>query len=463
MAQPNVVTPIFQYQQEPNSILFCGHNFLEKLQGTYTLEINEGLVHLHVLMPIKENQSLLDSSCTIVRRVSSDGDALPDQLIIEEPNRFALCSLDKNVLAYMNKGSNLWNGLTWKAIENACDFFWQRVGHGAIVSATKFNRSISQAQQIYSLESQTGNTSNSDANNNENYTPQGKQVSSAGFTAIYTYPEAIQSCIYNENFIPNSGSIDSYSQCQKCSLTANEHYNEKKLFKLIKESCFGRPNLLKKVLNWGLTKRDDPSFSAKMSSEIRKKVTTGRVWVSCMLKKHSTVEKSNWQIRPEQDALDDLKGAYQEITTGSEVYIQPCPEAIQPALQHRLRKDNNLWIIEERDPNAGSWKLRAKEGAGINWVDMKYRHEPFKAKIIPMCEILERMPDCMFRANIETKLNFLFEKCNQKKLNTKLKERNLKHTIHNLKVKLEKQECLTFAIRVVRMADEIAKEHDIDC
>jgi len=461
MNQPQIVTPMFQYQQEPNRMLFYNHNFLEQLKGTYTLEIYDAFIHINVLMPEKENQRLLDSSCAIVRRVDSAGLALPDQLITEELYRFALCSLDRNVLAYMNKGSNIYNGLTWKAIENACDFFWQRVSHGAIVSATKVNRSIFQVQQISSLESRPVNTSNSEANKNENYMPPGKQVSSAGFTAIYTYPDAIQSCIYNENFIPYNCSIDSYSQSQKCSLTSNEHYNEKKLFKLIKASCFGRPNLLKKVLNWGLTKRDDASSSDKMSSQIRKKVTAGRVWVSCMLKKPSTVEKPNWQISLEQDALDDLKGAYQETTTGSEVYIQPCPEAIQPALQHRLRKDSNQWILEERDPNAGSWKLRAKEGAGSNWVDMKNDREPFRAKIIPMCEILERMPDYMFRANIEMQLNFLFEKCNQKKLNTKLKERNLKHTIHNLKAKLEKQECLSFAIRVVRMADEIAKEHDI--
>jgi len=459
MTHPWVVAPIFQYQEEPKRMLFGSHNFLEQLQGTYTLEINEGLVYIHVLMPVKENQSLLDSSCTIVRRVSSDGDALPDQLIVEEPNRFALCSLNKSALAYIDKGSNFWNGLTWKAVENECNFFWQRVGHGTIVSPTKFNWSMSQTQQISSLESQTGNTGNVEANSG-NFMPQGKQISSSGFTAMYTYPGAIKSCTQNENFIPYSGSIDSYSGYPKCSLTSNKPYNERKLFKLITATCFERPNLLKKVLNWGLTNCDDARFSV---NQMRKKVSAGRVWFSCMLKKDTTVEKSNMEISPEQDALDDLKGAYREIPTGSGVWFQPCPEAIQPALQHRLRKDNHQWIIEERDPNARSWKLRANKGSGSNWVDIKNDHEPFRAIIIPMSEILETMPDCMFRDDIETKLNFLFEKCNQKKLNTKLSERNLKHTMYNLNVKLEKLDCLTFSIQLVRMADKIAKEHGIVC
>jgi len=36
-------------------------------------------------------------------------------------------------------------------------------------------------------------------------------------------------------------------------------------------------------------------------------------------------------------------------------------------------------------------------------------------------------------------VDFLFKSCNQKKLNSKLKKRNLKHNIANLKVKLDKQ------------------------
>ena len=71
------------------------------------------------------------------------------------------------------------------------------------------------------------------------------------------------------------------------------------------------------------------------------------------------------------------------------------------------------------------------------------------------------MADYIFDGAVEKQLEFLFQDCNQKKLNTKLKKRNLKHNIQNLKVKLEKQHCLSFAVRVVNVADAIAKEHGI--
>jgi len=463
---PQPFTHMFQYQPEPSFMLLYGCNFLEQLQGIYKWEIEEGPIHIHVLMPILENQSLFDNACTIVRRVGSDGDALSDQIIFEEPERFILCSLNQKVLAYLHKGWDSKNGLTWTAIESAYDFFWQRMGHETLVPGMKLNRSMLQTQEVSSLESLTATTSNPEtilsSLHRKSFT-QKKQISNLeSLTSTNSYPDAIRSCLYNRNFIPYSSSIESFSQYQEASLTLNETCHEQKLFELIKASCFGRPNLLKKVVNWGLTKDKDASLPIKMSSEFGKKLTKGRVWVSCMLKEDSVAKKSSWKRSPEQDAVDILKGAYQETTKGSGVYVQPCPEAHQPSLLHCLRKENKLWIIEERDPKTGSWKLRAKEGAGSYWLDIKNVHQPLKVKIIPMCEILERMTDCIFRDNIETYLNFLFQDCNQKKLNTKLKERTLKHTIHNLEAKLEKQECLTFAVWVVRVADEIAKEYGID-
>jgi len=55
-------------------------------------------------------------------------------------------------------------------------------------------------------------------------------------------------------------------------------------------------------------------------------------------------------------------------------------------------------------------------------------------------------------------VDFLFKSCNQKKLISKLKKRNLKHNIANLKVKLDKQYALSFGVKVAYMADVIAQE-----
>jgi len=59
---------------------------------------------------------------------------------------------------------------------------------------------------------------------------------------------------------------------------------------------------------------------------------------------------------------------------------------------------------------------------------------------------------------MKRRIEFLFNSCNQKKLNTRLKPRSLKHHIVNLRVKLEKQFALSFALRVANIADSIVLE-----
>jgi len=76
-----------------------------------------------------------------------------------------------------------------------------------------------------------------------------------------------------------------------------------------------------------------------------------------------------------------------------------------------------------------------------------------------MLDILNRMKDDWSEfEEMEKRIEFLFNSCNQKKLNTRLKPRSLKHHIVNLKVKLEKQYALSFAVRVANIADSIALE-----
>eukprot|EP00495_Collosphaeridae_sp_1-RS-2012_P003835 TRINITY_DN3158_c0_g1_i2.p3 TRINITY_DN3158_c0_g1~~TRINITY_DN3158_c0_g1_i2.p3 ORF type:complete len:96 (+),score=47.91 TRINITY_DN3158_c0_g1_i2:866-1153(+) len=77
-----------------------------------------------------------------------------------------------------------------------------------------------------------------------------------------------------------------------------------------------------------------------------------------------------------------------------------------------------------------------------------------------MKEILDKLNEEFASESIELEksIEFLFTNCNQKKLNSKLKGRNLKHNISNLKVKLEKQYALRFAVTVATTADAIAKK-----
>jgi len=129
-------------------------------------------------------------------------------------------------------------------------------------------------------------------------------------------------------------------------------------------------------------------------------------------------------------------------------------------MQHRLRKEKDLWVIEEYDTDSKDWILRAEESGRI-WRDLKNPHVLLIVKIIPLTMILQRMKNHLCERNFEKRMDFLFEICNQKKLNTQLRKRNFNHSIQSLVAKLEKQQCLSFAVRVRNVADSIAKEHGI--
>jgi len=242
-------------------------------------------------------------------------------------------------------------------------------------------------------------------------------------------------------------------------MTPSDVQLEQHMFDMIKMWCSGRPNLVKKLVHWGLSKDPEPGIPIKISPQKIKKLASGRLWVSCMLDKPPS-ERLSGEISSEQDALDNLKGAYQETEMGSEIYLQPRPELNQPGMQHRLRKEGNFWVIEERDQKTQAWGLRVKEQFG-RWLDLRYVYQPVRIKVIPLTKILERMTDHIFDGGVEKQLDFLFRECNQKKLNTKLRKRNLEHNIQNIKLKLKKQHCLSFAVRVAKVADMIAKEHGI--
>merc|ERR1719229_2192236 len=124
--------PQHPVQPVPSLQLSYKCNFLEQLQGMYEIETPEGPDRINVLMPTWKNQAanpaMGSSGCTMVRRVAADGEALADQMILEEANRFILASIDQEVEAYMMKGVDMKNGLTWNKI-NGTTMFWSRVGH----------------------------------------------------------------------------------------------------------------------------------------------------------------------------------------------------------------------------------------------------------------------------------------------------------------------------------------------
>jgi len=150
-----------------------------------------------------------------------------------------------------------------------------------------------------------------------------------------------------------------------------------------------------------------------------------------------------------------LKGAYQQETPG--VYYQPAPKPNEPGVQHRLRILNGHWVIEVCEVELGIWHVRCQQLPDGKWVDPASGLKLYNIHVVSMEDILNKIKDDWSDYDeMKKRIEFLFNTCNQKKLNTKLKPRSLKHHIVNLRVKLEKQYALSFAVRVARIADYIA-------
>jgi len=155
-----------------------------------------------------------------------------------------------------------------------------------------------------------------------------------------------------------------------------------------------------------------------------------------------------------QDALDNLKGAYQETEPG--VYKQPKVEGSHAGIQHRLLKDSvGLWVIDRYDQTICAWSTAASEQPDGRWVDCKY-NKIIDLVVIPMRRILRKLRDDAHRyQNLAKCVEFLFTSCDQSKLNRKLKSRNIKHNISNITIKLKKLYALNFAITVANTAEEM--------
>lgn len=116
-------------------------------------------------------------------------------------------------------------------------------------------------------------------------------------------------------------------------------------------------------------------------------------------------------------------------------------------------------MIEVFNFEENVWSQCAHERSNGLWIDYKTQRQLYKVQILPMVSILSRMKDYFTDlAEMTRSIEFLFNNCNSKKLNTKLKLRTLKHNKINLRVKLEKQYALSFAVRVAETANLIALE-----
>jgi len=431
-------------------------NFLGQLQGSYEIETPAGQDQVSVIVPtISENEV----QYAIVRIVCSDGEALPDQFIYQEATRFTLCSVNGNVDAELRRGCNMKHTVKWENTHNGSQIVWRRKGEvtfnlvsvDSLTSSSRRNSISSVATSSTALSSCMNSPLLGQNGMPLHIRPELLQQSAPSFQCRPTLMSTPSGSSYvsNESFQPN------FNNQQEYSGDVEMDNQEQAMFELIKAHCVGNSSLLKKMVHWAMRN----TSMRRVSSEDINNISEGRLWVTA----HPVdfVEDAEIEDRL-QESLDDIKGAYMEVRTG--VYKQPEPQVNEPGVQHRLMKGTGgCWRIEGHDVDSGKWELCAKELPDGRWVDTKNNSRVIRVQLIPMSKILQKLGDEFASENqeVEKSMEFLFTSCNQKKLNSKLKGRNLKHNISNLKVKLEKQYSLRFAVQVATTADSIAQELDV--
>jgi hypothetical protein len=412
-------------------------NFLAQLEGSYISETPEG----H-----KIQVELIDGvhRYAIVRRTSQAGEPIAEQQINEDDTRFTLCSLDGFILAVMAKGRDMKHSVSWYANDGS-QFKWRRTGDVSfkLVAMTPGQSRRNSITSNFSGISQMSYSSMTDVRmqirpeipirpelNTRTAASQGQlhSVAAEGLTT--------------------TSSDSTISDCASAS-RPELRLSDDELFEQFQKLCAKCPSVVHKIVHWGISRTPNRRVGEREISDL----AHGRLWVRA-----TVVRQGRGNIDKLQEAVNEFKGAYQEVEQG--VYIQPPSQPNEPGKQHRLRKSNlGFWMIEEHNVEDGKWYVCVQELPYGHWVDLKDNRRRYNIRLVPMLSILNRMRgEWADLEEMEKSIEFLFNSCNQKKLNTKLKARNLKHNISNLRLKLEKQYALSFAVRVAELADSIALE-----
>jgi len=454
-------------------------NIILQLRGNYEVKTPEGQVQVSVIEASKDDGV---KPFAIVRRSRSDGEALSDKVIHEEPHRFTLLSMNGKLEGTLRKGVNIKSSVRWENAAGGAPTIWERKGEvifrlvqvdslhpgrlnvsglGETLSPSgtssfgyplsSIPKSIPPGQFYQNYHSRMGTVpTHPSASHASNKSPSlcGKRVSNANDPSVESYTkEPINPCDGSdarnvEENLQNPAASAAGATCTE---------QQQALVELMKAHCVRKPDLLKRLVHWGMRTAASPTVSSKIADHLSK----GRLWVTAFPAEEGDIEMSL------QENLEDIKGAYRQVTDG--VWKQPEPQASEPGVQHRLLKSpGGQWKIEAQDFGSGGWQLCAQELPDGRWLDMKNNRKEIVVYLISMNKILRKLSEVHSATSLEVEkcMEFLFKSCNQKKLNSKLKGRNLRHNIDNLKVKLEKQYSLCFAVQVASVADSIAKERD---
>jgi len=417
-------------------------NIIAQLQGNYWFETLTGPIQIRVILPKVSEQ---EDQYALVHRVSNDGKGLDDLYIYEEPSWFTLYSKNGKVEAVLRKGSNMKHSVKWQNYDDESYTIWRRkskVKFKIVQAEPKVRRnSISSVRTVSTSPpvTQSVDTPMLVGDGNPWHIRPELLHKSTPFPAhLYSnghHPSATDIFQSNSNYfglgVPR---LMSYQQ-------------QDEMFELIKAYCSSSPILFKRVVDWGT----ENNAELGLSEEEMKSLSEGRLWVVA-----HTVNVGDGKVIT--DSLDDIKGAYQKV--GDTMWQQPEPKACDSEAQHRLFKgQHGRWMMEWRGLEREGWQMRAQELEDGQWVDFKNNKMIIRIHVVHMRSILERMAEEHLESkyNLRKSLDFLFTSCNHVKL-SKLKGRNLKHHIFNLRVKLEKRYALCFGVQIANTAKSIAQE-----
>jgi len=414
-------------------------HFLAQLEGSYETGLTDAQ---RVQVELVEGEQYAN-----VRRHDDRGELVLAQLIYEDEKRFRLCSLEGFVLAIMIKGKDMRSSVTWYSNDGS-QVVWRRTSDVTFKLVT-ITPDQSRRNSLASNLSGTSQMSCSQASPSELVSDVRMRIRPELRTQEEPSHEKEHTDRERPKLPDNMSSVKS-SLSEVESPTASERkLTDDELFDQLKRCCVKCPSLLEKIVEWGITRTPN----RRVGSNDIGGFAAGRIWVRASLIEPPRGSTESWQ-----EVLNDFKGAYQEAQ--SDVFMQPPSQPNEPGRRHRIRRNNmGFWLIEEHNVDANVWEPCAQELPYGHWVDLKDSRRRYKIQLVPMLSILNRMQEHWTdHEEMERSIDFLFNSCNQKKLNTRLKARNLKHNISNLRLKLEKQYALSFAVRVAEIADSIALE-----
>jgi len=347
-----------------------------------------------------------------------------------------LCSLTGEVRAMMPKGLPMKYRIKWFT-KNGSIIIWNRRGN--VVFQLTSIKTISSRNDFTKTESS------------------GSPMSSGSFSQSGDAPPDLSMNIrpvssqLNEEWEQGTGKTRLGFKPESERLSTGYQINQKlpdgTMFELFKDQSHKYPTLLGKFLDWGFCVTPDYSVTENEVLE----VTKGLVWLSLRLYLPTAGDEEKFSA-----ILGELQGAYEEVKT--DVYMQPLSAWNEAKVQRRLRKGSNgLFMIEENYFKDNIWRPCVREHPYGNWIDLKNNGTMYKAQVVPMISILNKIKSEWPNLRDEIRwLDKLFKSSYLGESYNNVKLQNIELNISNLNTDLGTEKQLRFATRVASIADSIA-------